>query len=83
MKIFHEGEKSKAFCKTCADSVGTTFMERDVPFSEDAKTVAKDILVGVCDVCDTTVSIPAQSMPAISKERKDRGGVVGGLRDPG
>lgn len=72
MKLFREGDKSKAFCKSCARIVGTTFARRDVPFSDDAKMVAKEILVGVCDVCGSTVSIPAQSTPAISKVRKEK-----------
>ncbi|WP_222863965.1 hypothetical protein [Pigmentiphaga aceris] len=70
MKIFQEGDQSRAVCSHCADLVVTTFRRRDVPFS-DGSSVAKNILVGVCDVCDTTVSIPAQSTPAISKTRKE------------
>ena len=70
MKIFQVGDKSKAFCNHCSDLVGTTFLRRDVPFS-DGKGLAKSILVGACDTCGQTVSIPAQSTPAISKARKE------------
>ena len=70
MKIFQEGDQSKAVCSHCASVVATTFLRRDVPFN-DGSAVAKNILVGVCDVCGTTVSIPAQSTPAISKARKE------------
>ena len=70
MKIFQEGDKSKAVCDHCAALVGTTFMRRDVPFSDGSGTV-KNVLVGVCDACGRTVSIPAQSTPAISKARKE------------
>lgn len=70
MKIFQEGDKSKAFCHDCAAMVGTTFTRRDVPFS-DKSGMAKNILVGACDSCGQTVSIPAQSTPAISKARKE------------
>ena len=70
MKLFLEGDKSKAICERCAAVVHTTFMRRDVPFS-DASGVAKNILVGVCDVCGDVVSIPAQSTPAIARARKE------------
>ncbi len=69
MKLFIDGEKSRAICSHCKDMVPVTFMRRDVPFS-DGKGAAQDILVGVCGVCDQVVSIPAQSTPAISESRK-------------
>lgn len=69
MKILHEGDHSTAFCKDCEDVVPTTFMRRDMPFS-DGKGLARNILVGVCDRCHRTVSLPAQSTPAIAKARK-------------
>ncbi|VWX32811.1 MULTISPECIES: hypothetical protein [unclassified Limnobacter] len=69
MKLFIDGEKSRAICNHCKDIVSVTFVRRDVPFS-DRKGAAQDILVGVCDVCDQVVSIPAQSTPAISESRK-------------
>ncbi len=75
MKIFQEGDKSKAFCTHCANAMGTTFVRRDVPFS-DGKGLAKNILVGTCDTCGMTVSIPAQSTPAISLARKQDPGSI-------
>lgn len=72
MKLFQEGDRSKAVCKHCTRVVGTTFVRRDVPFSENPEMVAKNILVGACDACGATVSIPAQSTPAISKVRKEK-----------
>lgn len=69
MKLFIDGEKSRAICSHCKTMVNTTFMRRDVPFS-DKKGVAQDILVGVCDACEQVVSIPAQSTPAIADARK-------------
>lgn len=64
MKLFHAGEHSKAICETCGKVQTTTFMYRDVPFS-DTPGMAKDILVGVCNGCDQVLSIPAQSTAAI------------------
>ena len=69
MKIFHEGDHGKAFCVDCDDVVRTTYARRDVPFS-DGRGQARNILVGVCDQCGTTVAIPAQATAAIAKARK-------------
>jgi hypothetical protein len=69
MKIHLEGDKGKAACHRCGDVVRTTFVRRDVPFS-DGSGSASNILVGACDVCGDTVSIPAQSTPAIRRARK-------------
>lgn len=70
MKIHLEGDKSKAACHRCGGVVRTTFVRRDVPFS-DGSGIAKNILVGACDVCGDTVAIPAQSTPAIRRLRKE------------
>jgi hypothetical protein len=67
-KLYEEGEKSKAICETCDQIVTTTFVRRDVPFS-DGNGEAKNILVSVCDLCDEMVAVPAQSTPAIRETR--------------
>lgn len=69
MKFFHAGEHSRAICETCAKVHATTFVYRDVPFS-DAPGTVKDILVGVCNGCGQVVSIPAQSTAAIRSNRE-------------
>lgn len=69
MKIFHEGDHGKAFCTDCGEVVPTTYRRRDMPFS-DGRGLARNILVGVCDRCGTTVAIPAQATAAIVKARK-------------
>ncbi|ATQ75544.1 hypothetical protein CR152_14205 [Massilia violaceinigra] len=68
MKLLNVGDKSKAICYDCNELVHTTYKRRDVPFS-DGVGVAKDILAGVCDICDRVVSTPAQSTPAIKASR--------------
>ncbi len=68
MKIYTEGDKGRALCSHCKGLVSTTFVRRDVPFS-DAQGLAKAILVGVCDQCGQVVSVPAQSTPAIRQAR--------------
>lgn len=69
MKLFQEGDKSKALCGQCNQLCTTTFVRRDVPFS-DGKGNAKGLLVGVCDGCNHVVAIPAQSTPAIREARQ-------------
>lgn len=68
MKLYQEGDKSKAICEDCAKIVNTTFAIRDVPFS-DRDGVAKGILVATCDCCGRVVAIPAQSTPKIKAAR--------------
>lgn len=68
MKLYNEGDKSKALCSHCEDVVDVTFKYRDVPFS-DGIGCAKNILVEVCDDCGTVVSIPRQSIPGIKSSR--------------
>ncbi|WP_205299803.1 hypothetical protein [Pantoea sp. Tr-811] len=64
MKILLEGDTGKALCEHCKAVVQMLYARRDVPFS-DGQGAAKDILVGVCDQCDSAVAIPPQSTPAI------------------
>lgn len=64
MKPYQEGDNGRAICGHCEKLITTTFMRRDVPFS-DGKGISKAILVGVCDTCSQVVSLPAQSTPAI------------------
>lgn len=71
MKLLLEGDHGKALCEHCQQVVSTTYVRRNVPFS-DGHGEAKDILVGVCDVCDTIVAIPSQSTPAIKEARKQQ-----------
>lgn len=68
-KLFHEGDKSQAICSRCGGLVDTTFIRRDVRFS-DGNGLATDILVAVCDVCDDVVAVPSQSTPAIREARQ-------------
>lgn len=65
MKFYFKGDRSKAICKNCGLS-STTFDYRDMILSDSGKCI-KNILVGICDKCDSTVSIPAQATPDINK----------------
>lgn len=66
MKLYKVGATSKAICSHCEQLRPITFAERDVPLSS-RKGVVKDVLVGVCDVCDKVASIPQQSVPRIKE----------------
>ncbi|CAG9409839.1 hypothetical protein [Providencia alcalifaciens] len=68
MKLYIQGDKSKAICQDCG-LVTTTFDYRNLEIKESSKIV-KNILVGVCDCCGRTVSTPAQSTPEIKKEKE-------------
>lgn len=68
MKFYIQGDKSKAICPHCG-LVSTTFSYRDLTLKESNKVV-KNILVGVCDNCDATVSTPAQSTAEINRVRE-------------
>ena len=69
MRVHRDNDKGRALCSRCEGLVTTTFRRRDVPFS-DGKGLARHILVGVCDVCDQVVAIPAQSTPPIREARQ-------------
>lgn len=58
-----ENDKSKAVCNDCG-FVDTTFKYRSLPLL-DAKKGISGLLVGVCDVCNQTVSIPSCATPRI------------------
>lgn len=62
--IIKQYDKSKAICFNCKDVVATTFLYKDVPFS-DGSGVVENILAAVCDVCGEVVATPAQATPQI------------------
>ena len=64
MKLYKVGDKSQALCAVCKAKQPTTFEERTVPF-RSRKGSVPDLLVAVCDKCDTIVGIPQQSVPRI------------------
>ena len=68
MKLYIEGDESKALCSHCKGLVDTTFKYRDVPFS-DGSGVVEGLLVAVCDTCDQVVATPPQSTPRIKQSR--------------
>lgn len=66
MKIVKEGDKRQVVCPTCGLS-RATYALRDIDFSDNSGTV-KNVLAGVCDMCDQVVSIPKQSTAKVRAE---------------
>lgn len=69
MTRYKPGDKSRAVCESCESVVDTTFVVRDVSF-DDGVGLAKDVLVAVCNCCNDTVAIPAQSVITIAEARR-------------
>ncbi|GBL04873.1 hypothetical protein [Glaciecola sp. KUL10] len=67
MKIYKVGETQLAACQNCESFQNATFKLRDVPFS-DGSGLAKRVLVGVCDSCNSVILLPHQSTPAVNKQ---------------
>ena len=67
MKILKVGDTTKAACNTCKSFQDVTFKLRDTPFS-DGSGIVKNVLVGVCNTCDSVAVLPHQSTPAVKKQ---------------
>ncbi len=67
MKILKVGDTKKAACNKCKSFQSVTFKLRDTPFSDGTGTV-KNVLVGVCNKCDSVAVLPNQSIPAVKKQ---------------
>lgn len=66
MKIVKEGDQRQVVCETCG-LITATYRLRDIEFS-DGSTTVRNVLAGVCDSCDTVVSIPSQSTAKVRAE---------------
>ncbi len=67
MNILKVGDHKKAACFKCKLFQTVTFKLRDTPFS-DGSGIVKNVLVGVCDNCDSVAVLPHQSTPAVKKQ---------------
>lgn len=67
MRIFKVGDTQKAICSNCKAIKNVTFQIRDVPFNDDSGIV-NNILVGVCDTCDSVVISLPQSTNLIKEQ---------------
>ena len=66
VNIVKSEDKSTAACQACKTFVDVTYRLRNVPLS-DGSDIVKDVLVGVCDVCDGVCVLPHQSVPKVTK----------------
>ena len=60
---------SRAVCPTCETMRNTRFMRRTVHL-EHPNVDVEDVLVDVCTVCGSIVTVPAQSAPRLREARK-------------
>ncbi len=67
MKILKAGDIKKAACNHCKAFEDVTFKLRDTPFS-DGSGIVKNVLVGVCNRCDSVAVLPHQSVPAVKRQ---------------
>jgi len=71
MQIYKEGDKSKAICPHCRKLVATTFQVRTSSIHDGNSTYRVPmVLVGVCDQCESNITVPQQSFAAVSEVRK-------------
>lgn len=68
MRVLKEGDTGRAICYTCERSVPIHYEYRTVRL-EKTNVDVPNVLVGVCDGCDGTVTIPAQSTPRLKEVR--------------
>lgn len=63
MKQVKPLDKGKAICENCEKLVTTTYLYKDVPCNNG--NVVENILMGVCDECNSVVSLPHQEVGKI------------------
>lgn len=59
-----EGDESSTICSACRKQVHARYETRSLRMSRSAITFS-NILVGVCNECDSTISLPRQSIAQI------------------
>jgi hypothetical protein len=59
-----EGDKQSSICNQCEALTSSTFKYRDVSLSDNSIT-AHNLLVAVCDVCNSISTIPHQESSKI------------------
>jgi len=73
---FKEGDKSFSNCPSCGRAP-ITMEYRTVPLMGGEKEV-KNLLVGICDICNRVITVPRQERPKIVDEiEKVEGGKDG------
>ena len=70
LKFWIKGDQSEALCHICETWREITFTRRSF-FLEQSNVDVKEVLVGVCNTCDTTISIPHQSSRKLKAARME------------
>jgi hypothetical protein len=68
-RFLKAGDQSRAVCPYCKAMRETVYQYRSVLLAK-TKVSVPNVLVGVCRVCDQTISLPAQSTPRIKEARE-------------
>ena len=66
MKLLQAGDQQKAACEICKTFVNATFKLKNVDLSDKSATV-KNVLVGVCDNCNSVIVLPHQESCLVKK----------------
>lgn len=66
MKVWKEGDRSKAVCDPCGKVVDTVMHYRDLPV-HGKKGFVQSVLVGVCSECDAAITIAPQDFREIRR----------------
>ncbi|MDQ3606603.1 MAG: hypothetical protein M3418_10535 [Gemmatimonadota bacterium] len=64
MKIWMDGERSRAICPSCERKTEVVYQRREVTLSAPPVT-AEDVLVAVCVECEGIAMVPHQSTPKL------------------
>lgn len=70
MKLFKEGDTSRAICETCKRVVATRFDRRTVNL-KNPEVAVPEVLVAICETCGRIVAIPHQSTPRLQEARRE------------
>jgi len=68
-RFLKAGDQSRAICPHCRAMRDTVYQYRSV-FLSKTKVSVPNVLVGVCQGCDQTIALPAQSTPRIKEARE-------------
>lgn len=81
MRIVRDGERGKGMCPECRKRVAIRYAYRSVRL-ERSEVEVSNVLVGVCETCAETVSIPAQSTPKLKEAREEKTVVLNARMPP-
>ena len=59
-QLVREKERAHGLCRTCRKTVDTVYAYRDIEL-ENPKVTVEHVLVGACETCGATVTVPWQS----------------------